>query len=290
MSRRFNPPPGWPAAPSDFAPEDGWRPDASWPPAPDGWSFWLDEETISSNSASPRATAWGRVGNLVRSYPATTVGTTGLAVLALLGAVSGGVSGALVLLGLALFVVALIGVLRGRVAWARLSTRTRSWTALAGALALMVLGAAIAGPTAAQTAAPLAAVATTPTTAPTTPAAEPTPSPSSTSPSAATTTEATPPAATTTVAPRPPEPPAPSSTSIPAKPATPKPVPPVAPPAAPPAVPAAPAPSPSSAFEQSGVHPGAFCSPHLSFGHTNDGTLMQCKPSATDARFRWRAA
>ena len=38
------------------------------------------------------------------------------------------------------------------------------------------------------------------------------------------------------------------------------------------------------------VHPGAFCAPAGAFGHTVDGTLMECKPSATDARNRWRKA
>ena len=37
------------------------------------------------------------------------------------------------------------------------------------------------------------------------------------------------------------------------------------------------------------VHPGAFCSEHWWYGYTSAGTLMQCKTSATDARFRWRA-
>jgi hypothetical protein len=38
------------------------------------------------------------------------------------------------------------------------------------------------------------------------------------------------------------------------------------------------------------VHPGAFCSEQWSYGHTSAGTLMRCKTSATDLRFRWRAA
>jgi hypothetical protein len=39
-----------------------------------------------------------------------------------------------------------------------------------------------------------------------------------------------------------------------------------------------------------GVHPGAFCSPEGALGLTNKGTLMRCKPSATDSRDRWRKA
>jgi hypothetical protein len=38
------------------------------------------------------------------------------------------------------------------------------------------------------------------------------------------------------------------------------------------------------------VHPGAYCSEHGAFGRTKAGTLMQCKTSATDSRYRWRAA
>jgi hypothetical protein len=46
--------------------------------------------------------------------------------------------------------------------------------------------------------------------------------------------------------------------------------------------------TPTSNPTQSGVHPGAFCSPHWAYGHTVTGLLMQCKPSATDPKFRWR--
>jgi hypothetical protein len=49
---------------------------------------------------------------------------------------------------------------------------------------------------------------------------------------------------------------------------------------------ATPAPQPT----YSGVTPGAFCGDHYAFGYTSAGTLMQCKTSASDSRFRWRAA
>lgn len=48
-----------------------------------------------------------------------------------------------------------------------------------------------------------------------------------------------------------------------------------------------PAPEPAPV---TGVHPGAFCSQHWQYGHTNKGTLMQCTTTAEDERFRWRAA
>lgn len=41
---RFNPPPGWPALPSaSWSPPPGWTPDRSWPAAPKGWKFWVDD-------------------------------------------------------------------------------------------------------------------------------------------------------------------------------------------------------------------------------------------------------
>lgn len=51
----------------------------------------------------------------------------------------------------------------------------------------------------------------------------------------------------------------------------------------------APEPEPAPAPVQ-GVHPGAFCSQHWQYGHTNNGTLMRCTTTAEDSRFRWRAA
>lgn len=47
---------------------------------------------------------------------------------------------------------------------------------------------------------------------------------------------------------------------------------------------------PSGNFVNYTVRPGAFCSERGSFGRTSAGTLMQCKTSATDSRYRWRAA
>jgi hypothetical protein len=41
---------------------------------------------------------------------------------------------------------------------------------------------------------------------------------------------------------------------------------------------------------QQNVHPGAFCADHWAYGRTSTGRLMQCTTTATDSRFRWRAA
>lgn len=43
MTARFNPPPGWPPAPSGWTPPPGWSPDPSWPAPPAGWQLWVDD-------------------------------------------------------------------------------------------------------------------------------------------------------------------------------------------------------------------------------------------------------
>lgn len=42
MAVRFAPPPAWPVPPG-FTPTTDWHPDPSWPPAPPGWVFWVDD-------------------------------------------------------------------------------------------------------------------------------------------------------------------------------------------------------------------------------------------------------
>ena len=49
-------------------------------------------------------------------------------------------------------------------------------------------------------------------------------------------------------------------------------------------------PTTSSSSVVAGVHPGSFCSPRGAYGRTSSGTLMQCKPSDSDTRNRWRKA
>lgn len=48
----FNPPPNWPVEPG-FDPPDRWTPDPIWGPAPEGWAFWLPEQTSTSNEGEP---------------------------------------------------------------------------------------------------------------------------------------------------------------------------------------------------------------------------------------------
>ena len=43
MTKRFVPPPNWPASPPGWRPPAGWRPDPRWGPAPYGWQFWQEE-------------------------------------------------------------------------------------------------------------------------------------------------------------------------------------------------------------------------------------------------------
>lgn len=60
MAERFNAPPGW-HVPPGFEPPQGWQPDPSWPPAPEGWVWWVAEQspapgtrTSEPGTADPR--------------------------------------------------------------------------------------------------------------------------------------------------------------------------------------------------------------------------------------------
>jgi hypothetical protein len=61
MTKRFNPPPNWPAPPAGWTPPTGWLPDPAWGPPPEGWQLWVDEPAFESNAAfaSARAPAPG---------------------------------------------------------------------------------------------------------------------------------------------------------------------------------------------------------------------------------------
>jgi hypothetical protein len=50
---RFNPPPGWPQPPDDWAPPAGWKPDPTWPPLPDDWQLWLPDIFDEPNDDPP---------------------------------------------------------------------------------------------------------------------------------------------------------------------------------------------------------------------------------------------
>ncbi|WP_432564324.1 hypothetical protein [Kineococcus sp. SYSU DK003] len=68
MAARFNPAPGWPAAPDGWLPPAGWRPDPSWPAAPAGWPIVVHATT----PVPPRRihTPRGRVLQLLRARAA----------------------------------------------------------------------------------------------------------------------------------------------------------------------------------------------------------------------------
>jgi hypothetical protein len=64
---RFNPPPGWPGQPPDWAPAPDWVPDPAWPPAPVGWRFWVPGRSASGRQAAAgalRTAAYAIVGAL----------------------------------------------------------------------------------------------------------------------------------------------------------------------------------------------------------------------------------
>lgn len=112
---------------------------------------------------------------------------------------------------------------------------------------------------AASIAADQANTATTPTTGPATLDTSPTATPSGVTPSATPKPTSTPKATT--------------------KPATKKPT-----------TKATTRPAPTTATTHTGVRAGAFCSEHGDYGLTSKGTLMKCKTSSTENRYRWRAA
>lgn len=51
---RFNPAPGWPAAPEGWTPPPGWQPDPSWPAAPVGWQVMV-EDAPAYGSVAPQS-------------------------------------------------------------------------------------------------------------------------------------------------------------------------------------------------------------------------------------------
>lgn len=64
MGRRFNPPPGWPSAPSpQWLPGRHWRPDPSWPAPPSGWRLVVSDSLRDRLRASgSREHRWRLLG------------------------------------------------------------------------------------------------------------------------------------------------------------------------------------------------------------------------------------
>ena len=134
MTRRFNPPPDWPPAPPGWSPPAGWRPPPGWPPVPTGWALWIEVDSPSAVATGHRTWQPGR--RLVITSGAVLL-TAALGLLA-------GVSGALVLGGIAAALAGFIGLIRP--GWVGVPTRVPTGITAGAGVVLLVAGAAIAPP------------------------------------------------------------------------------------------------------------------------------------------------
>ena len=130
---------------------------AGWYPQADGQQrYWNGEswtehvapgvltQPVSGSSSKPTALAAPRS----RFGTAAAFGWGGLALTALIGALSSGLSGAAILAGLFALVLGVIALARGRVGWARLGNRAAGGAVIGTALALLTIGAVAAPPAA----------------------------------------------------------------------------------------------------------------------------------------------
>ncbi|WP_082593064.1 DUF2510 domain-containing protein [Phycicoccus sp. Soil803] len=130
---------------------------AGWYPQADGqqryWNgvSWTEHvapgvltQPVSGSSSKPTQVAAPRS----RFGKAAAFGWGGLALTALIGALSSGFSGAAILAGLFALVLGLIALARGRVGWARLRNRAAGGVVIGVALALLTIGAVAAPPAA----------------------------------------------------------------------------------------------------------------------------------------------
>ena len=130
---------------------------AGWYPQADGQQrYWNGEswtehvapgvltQPVSGSSWKPTQLAAPRS----RFGKAAAFGWGGLALTALIGALSSGFSGAAILAGLFALVLGLIALARGRVGWARLRNRAAGGVVIGVALALLTIGAVAAPPAA----------------------------------------------------------------------------------------------------------------------------------------------
>ena len=133
MTKRFNPPPGWPKPPTGWTPPPGWKPPTDLPPAPSGWQFWIDEAEASSVGAAASSRSWRPSWKL---YVAAGV----VALFALIG-LAAGAAGVLVLGGVAMLLSGVVGLIRPR--WVGAPTRIVTGIASGAGFALLVAGVAI---------------------------------------------------------------------------------------------------------------------------------------------------
>lgn len=68
MSTRFVAPPTWPTPPVGWVPSEDWQPPAAWGPAPVGWRFWQEDESVpvlspvQTTPVAARRSWWRRLG------------------------------------------------------------------------------------------------------------------------------------------------------------------------------------------------------------------------------------
>jgi hypothetical protein len=130
---------------------------AGWYPQADGQQrYWNGEswtehvapgvrtQPVSGSSSKPTQLAAPRS----RFGKAAAFGWGGLALTALIGGLSSGLSGAAILAGLFALVLGAIALARGRVGWARLGNRAAGGAVIGAALALLTIGALAAPPAA----------------------------------------------------------------------------------------------------------------------------------------------
>ncbi|NYG07478.1 hypothetical protein BJ986_001965 [Phycicoccus badiiscoriae] len=129
---------------------------AGWYPQGDGQQrYWNGESwtqhfapSLSTQPASRPSSKPARLaGPGSRPFgKAAAFGWGGLALTAVIGALSSGFSGAAILAGLFTFVLGVIALARGRIGWARLRSRGAAGVVIGAALALLTIGAVAAPP------------------------------------------------------------------------------------------------------------------------------------------------
>lgn len=156
----FHPPPGWPQPPTEWTPQPGWLPQPEWPPPPPGWQFWSDvpsgpQDRVELASRPFPQQLYNRpttidTGPTAEAGPGVVMkwaGWAALSLVALLGLVSGGIPGLLMLTGMAMLIVVLVAFVRGRVSWAGLTTTTSKFTALVASLTAIAAATAMSSGT-----------------------------------------------------------------------------------------------------------------------------------------------
>lgn len=158
VTAHFDPPPGWPPPPPGWTPTPGWRPDPSWPQAPTNWRFFVEDtgctpadaaalnaglrtsptevDAIATSPSHPAA------GSRRHVTPSRFFGWGAAMLFALLGLTSG-IGGVLVMIGIYALMVAVVAIIRGRLGWAHLPSRTAGVVALVASVVAVGAGGAL---------------------------------------------------------------------------------------------------------------------------------------------------